>query len=105
MRPMPRSRLRSSLSIIPDEPGEVYADRAYDALVAPMMAVEKAIQVKGGLSKLMRKGHRWLPAKALEADHRPLSSAAADPCPDRENLWGLEAPLSFSLHAMDGLGA
>ena len=54
-------------SIVPDEPGEVYADRAYDAL-----AVEKAIEAAGGTSKLMRKGHRWLPAKALEAHNRPL---------------------------------
>ena len=38
-------------SIIPDEPGEVYADRAYDAL-----AVEKAIEARGGTPKLM--GHR-----------------------------------------------
>ncbi len=54
-------------SIIPDEPGEVYADRAYDAL-----SVEKAIEAKGGTSKLMRKGHRWLPAARLEAHNRPL---------------------------------
>jgi transposase, IS5 family len=40
-------------SIILDEPGEVYADRAYDAL-----AVEKAIEARGGTPKLMRKGHR-----------------------------------------------
>ena len=52
--------------ILPDEPGEVYADRAYDAL-----AVETAIIAAGGTSKLMRKGHRWLPAKALEAHNRP----------------------------------
>jgi transposase, IS5 family len=54
-------------AIIPDEPGEVYADRAYDAL-----AVARAIESRGGISKLMRKGHRWLPAKALEAHNRPL---------------------------------
>ena len=54
-------------SLIPDRPGEVYADRAYDAL-----AVEKAIEAKGGISKLMRKGHRWLPAKMLETHNRPL---------------------------------
>jgi transposase, IS5 family len=54
-------------SIIPNEPGEVYADRAYDAL-----AVARAIESRGGISKLMRKGHRWLPAKALEAHNRPL---------------------------------
>ena len=54
-------------AIIPDEPGEVYADRAYDAL-----AVARAIESRSGISKLMRKGHRWLPAKALEAHNRPL---------------------------------
>jgi len=54
-------------SIIPDEPGEVYADRAYDAL-----SVETAIEAKGGTSKLMRKGHRWLPAEKCEAHNRPL---------------------------------
>jgi transposase, IS5 family len=54
-------------AIIPDEPGEVYADRAYDAL-----SVEKAIKARGGTSKLMRKGHRWLPAEKLEAHNRPL---------------------------------
>jgi transposase, IS5 family len=54
-------------SIIPDAPGEVYADKAYDAL-----SVEKAIKATGGTSKLMRKGHRWLPAKKLEAHNRPL---------------------------------
>jgi transposase, IS5 family len=54
-------------SIIPDAPGEVYADKAYDAL-----SVEKAIEAKGGTSKLMRKGHRRLPAEALEAHNRPL---------------------------------
>jgi IS5 family transposase len=54
-------------AIIPDEPGEVYGDRAYDAL-----AVEKAIEAKGGTSKLMRKGHRWLAAATREADNRPL---------------------------------
>jgi transposase, IS5 family len=54
-------------AIIPDEPGEVFADRAYDAL-----SVEKAIAAKGGTSKLMRKGHRWLAAARLEAHNRPL---------------------------------
>jgi transposase, IS5 family len=52
-------------SVIPDEPGEVYADRAYDAL-----AVEKAIEARGGTPKLMRKGHRWLPAERREAHNR-----------------------------------
>jgi IS5 family transposase len=54
-------------SIIPDQPGEVYADKAYDAL-----SVEKAIEAAGGTVRLLRKGHRWLPAKALEAHNRPL---------------------------------
>ena len=53
-------------AIIPDEPGEVYADRAYDAL-----AVEKAIEAAGGTSKLLRKGRRHLTAKRLEAHNRP----------------------------------
>lgn len=54
-------------AIIPDAPGEVYADKAYDAL-----SVEKAIIAAGGTSKLMRKGHRWLPAERLDAHNRPL---------------------------------
>ncbi len=54
-------------AIIPDEPGEVYAGRAYGAL-----PVEKAIIAAGGTARLLRKGHRWLPAKALEAHNRPL---------------------------------
>jgi DDE family transposase len=45
-------------AIIPDAPGEAYADRAYDAL-----SVEKAIEAAGGTSKLLRKGHRHLPAE------------------------------------------
>jgi transposase, IS5 family len=53
--------------IIPDEPGEVYGDRAYDAL-----SVEVAIEAKGGTSKLMRKGHRWLKPATREARNRPL---------------------------------
>ena len=54
--------------IIPDAPGEVYGDKAYDA-----RSVEKAIEAKGGTSKLMRKGHRWLPAARLEAHNRKLA--------------------------------
>jgi IS5 family transposase len=54
-------------SIIPDQPGEVYADKAYDAL-----CVEKAIEAAGGTARLLRKRHRWLPAKALEAHNRRL---------------------------------
>ena len=54
-------------SIIPDRPGEVYGDRAYDAL-----SVAAAIEASGGTSRLMCKGHRWLPAKKLEAHNRPL---------------------------------
>jgi IS5 family transposase len=59
-------------SIIPHEPGEVYADRAYDAL-----AVEKAVEAKGGTARLMRKGHRWLKAASLEAHNRPLKPGRA----------------------------
>jgi transposase, IS5 family len=59
-------------SIIPDRPGEVYGDRAYDAL-----SVEAAIEASGGTSKLLRKGHRWLPAKKLEAYNRPLKPIRA----------------------------
>jgi IS5 family transposase len=54
-------------SIIPNEPGEVYADRAYDAL-----SVEKAIIAAGGTARLLRKGHRWLAAARLEAHNRAL---------------------------------
>ncbi len=59
-------------SIIPDEPGEVYADKAYDAL-----SVEQAIKAKGGTSKPMRKGHRWLPAKKFAARNRKLAPIRA----------------------------
>ncbi len=52
---------------IPDAPSEVYADRAYDA-----RSVEKTIEAAGGTSKLMRKGHRHLPAERMEAHNRPL---------------------------------
>lgn len=54
-------------ALIPEEPGEVYADKAYDAL-----SVEKAILAAGGTARLLRKGHRWLPAARLEAHNRPL---------------------------------
>ena len=54
-------------ALLPDAPGEVYADKAYDAL-----SLEKAILAKGGTVKLLRKGHRWLPAANLEAHNRPL---------------------------------
>ena len=53
-------------AIIPEEPGEVYGDKAYDAL-----SVEKAILAAGGTARLLRKGHRWLPAARLEAHNRP----------------------------------
>jgi IS5 family transposase len=58
-------------SIIPDAPGQVYAGKAYDALW-----VEIAIKARGGTAKLLRKGHRWLPAEALEGHNPP---AAAGP--------------------------
>jgi IS5 family transposase len=60
-------RPRPTPSIIPDEPGEVYAERAHDAL-----AIEKAIEARGGTPKLMRKGHRWLAAERREAHNRLL---------------------------------
>lgn len=59
-------------AMIPDDPGEVYADKAYDAL-----SVEKAIEAKGGTPKLLRKGHRWLKAASLEAHNRPLRKIRA----------------------------
>lgn len=58
--------------IIPDGPGEVYADRAYDAL-----SVAAAVKAKGGTPKVMRKGHRWLKAEKLEAHNRPLKPIRA----------------------------
>jgi transposase, IS5 family len=54
-------------TIIPEAPGEVYGDKAYDAL-----SVEVAIEAKGGTARLLRKGHRWLPAEKLEPHNRPL---------------------------------
>ena len=54
-------------AIIPDEPGEVYADRAYAAL-----PVERAILSAGGTARLLRKGHRYLAAEKLAAHNRPL---------------------------------
>ncbi len=59
-------------AIIPDEPGEVYADKAYDAL-----SVEKAIKAKGGSVKVLRNGHRWLPAKKFAARNRKLAPIRA----------------------------
>src|SRR5262249_683927 len=65
--------------IIPDQPGEVYGDKAYDAL-----SVAAAIEASGGVAKLLRKGHRWLKAKTLEAPNRPLK-----PIPARiEKIFG-----------------
>ncbi len=58
--------------IIPGKPGKVYGDRAYAAL-----SVEAAIKAKGRTSKLMRKGHRGLKAKTLEAYNRPLKPIRA----------------------------
>ncbi len=72
--------------ILPDEPGEVYGDRAYDAL-----SVEVAIVAKGGTAKLRRKG---LPASSKRTTVRCHSGK------DRENFWHLEAPLSFSCAAL-----
>lgn len=81
-------------SIIPIEPGEVYADKAYDAL-----AVEKAIEAKGGTSMLMRKGHRWLAAATLEAHNRPLRPIRAR----IEKIFGTWKR-SYRLRAMRWMG-
>ena len=59
-------------SIIPDAPGGVFGDKAYDAA-----SVKKAIKAKGGSSKLLRKGHRWLPAKKFAARNRKLAPIRA----------------------------
>jgi transposase, IS5 family len=81
-------------SIIPDAPGEVYGDKAYDAL-----SVEAAIEAKGGTPKLMRKGHRWLKAATLEAHNRPLK-----PVRSRiEKIFGTWKR-SYHLRAMHWMG-
>jgi IS5 family transposase len=80
-------------AIIPDGPGEVHADRAYDALW-----VERAIKAKGGTSRLMRKGHRWLPAARCGGAQSP---AASDPRKDREHLRHLETQLPLPPYAVD----
>ncbi len=54
----------AGVRLIPDEPGEVYADRAYDAL-----SVEEAVKAKGGTARLLR-------ARAI-AGCRPKSSKRA----------------------------
>ena len=82
-------------AIIPDAPGEVYADRAYDAL-----AVEKVIEAKGGLE-----ANAQGPSLACGQSARSAQpAAAADPFKDRKNLRHLETQLSLAAHAMDGLG-
>ena len=59
-------------SIIPDAPGGVFGDKTYDA-----GSVKQAIKAKGGSSKLLRKGHRWLPAKKFAARNRKLAPIRA----------------------------
>ncbi len=59
-------------SIIPDAPGHVYGDKAYDA-----GSVKKAIKAKGGSVKILRKGHRWLPPKKFLARNRKLAPIRA----------------------------
>jgi len=81
-------------SIIPDGPGEVYADRAYDAL-----SVEAAVEAKGGTPKVMRKGHRWLKAEKLEAHNRPLKPIRAR----IEKIFGTWKR-SYRLRAMRWIG-
>jgi IS5 family transposase len=53
--------------IIPDEPGEVYGDKAYDA-----WSVEKAILRAGGTPRLLRKGQRGKPPRQFEEINRLL---------------------------------
>ncbi|MGH6829983.1 MAG: IS5 family transposase, partial [Methylocella sp.] len=59
-------------AIIPDAPGEVFGDKAYDAA-----SVKEAIKAKGGSVKILRKGHRWLPAKKFAARNRKLAPIRA----------------------------
>jgi IS5 family transposase len=40
-------------------------------------SVKQAIKAKGGSSKLLRKGHRWLPAKKFAARNRKLAPIRA----------------------------
>jgi transposase, IS5 family len=81
-------------AIIPDRPGAVYGDKAYDAL-----SVEVAIAAKGGTARLMRKGHRWLPAARLEAHNRPLKPIRAR----IEKIFGTWKR-SYHLRAMRWIG-
>ncbi|PZR82990.1 MAG: hypothetical protein DLM68_15050 [Hyphomicrobiales bacterium] len=59
-------------SIIPDAPGHVFGDKAYDAA-----SVKKAVKTKGGPVKILRKGHRWLPPKKFLARNRKLAPIRA----------------------------
>ena len=59
-------------SIIPDAPGHVFGDKAYDAA-----SVKQAIKAKGGSVKILRKGHRWLPPKKFVARNRKLAPIRA----------------------------
>ena len=81
-------------AIIPDRPGAVYGDKAYDAL-----SVEVAIEAKGGTARLLRKGHRWLPAKKLESHNRPLRKIRAR----IEKIFGTWKR-SYHLRAMRWIG-
>jgi len=80
-------------SSIPNEPGEVYADRAYDAL-----SVEKAIESEG---RNIEADAQRPSLAARESTRSAQPPAAPDRRPDRENLRNLEAQLSFSFPAMD----
>jgi hypothetical protein len=74
-------------SIIPDEPGEVYADKAYDALSA-----EKAIKAKGGTSKADAQGA--IAGCRLKGLRRIIVRCG-------RSAQGLKTQLPFSFHAMD----
>lgn len=58
--------------LLPESPGEVYGDRAYDS-----HAVRMAIEAAGGQPRLARKGHRRLSPASLEAGNRPINRVRA----------------------------
>lgn len=72
LRPANEADVSIAPSIIPDAPGGVFGDKAYDA-----GSVKQAIKAKGGSSKLLRKGDRWLPPKKFAARNRKLAPICA----------------------------
>jgi IS5 family transposase len=72
LRPENEADVSIAPSIIPDAPGHVFGDKAYDAA-----SVKEAIKAKGGSVKILRKGHRWLPPKKFLARNRKLAPIRA----------------------------